>query len=59
MIMKIVKGEALLHNLKLWLAGSIFVSSTFSLDLGLEKEMVGARFDWVCWDLGFLLGFDR
>ena len=28
--------------------------SAFSLDLGLEKEMlVGVGFDWVCWDLGF------
>ncbi|KAK7814764.1 hypothetical protein CFP56_002611 [Quercus suber] len=25
-----------------------FTSSAFSLDLGLEKEMVGAGFDWVC-----------
>ena len=29
-----------------------FTSLAFSLDLGLEKEMVGVGFNWVCWDLG-------
>ena len=57
-IKKIVKGETLLYDPKLWLAGSVFVYFFgFLFGSGFrERDVGGAGFDWVGWFVG-IAGF--